>query len=174
MTEDVEQLLELYSRTVGFDMLRTGKVEATFHSAYDRFGLQSYKVALLLAAMDTRELPVVVSLAHATRAIQIVETWRASLHRLWANELEVDAVALGERILSRLASAPGGLSKRELCQQLHAKVRPVDEALELLEMAGYIESFQVGRRMLWRAVQEASVANCSTPGATEVLHCSAV
>lgn len=38
-------------------MLRSGSVEAIFHSAYDRFGLQSYKVAMLLAAMDTSELP---------------------------------------------------------------------------------------------------------------------
>jgi hypothetical protein len=173
MAEDVESLLELYSRSVGFDMLRTGKVEATFHSAYDRFGLQIYKVALLLAVMDTRELPVVVSLAHATRAIQIVESWRDSLHRLWANELEVDAVALGGRILDKLNGALGGLTKRELCQQLHINVRSAGEALELLEQGGHIESFQVGRRVLWRMVQDASVAsvaNCSTPGATHLPH----
>lgn len=173
MAENVEDLLELYSRSVGFDMLRTGKVEPTFHSAYDRFGLQSYKVALLLAAMDARQLPVVVSLAHATRAIQIVESWRDSLHRLWAKELEVDAVVLGGRILDKLNDASGGLTKREICQRLHTTVRSASEALELLEQGGHIESFQLGRRVLWRSMQDASVAsvaNCSTPGATHSPH----
>jgi DNA-binding transcriptional ArsR family regulator len=162
--------MSCYSRTVGFDMLRDGKVEANLHSAYDRFGLQSYKVAMLLAAMDARELPVVVSLAHATRAIQIVETWRESLHRLWANELEVEVVALGGRILDRLAKAPTGHTKRELCQYLHETARNIGEALELLENSGAVEQLPRGRQVLWRALSVATVANCSTIDATVSPH----
>ncbi len=163
---DVEETLERYSRTVGFDMLRAGKVEQNFHSAYDRFGLQSYKVAMLLAAMDAEELPVVVSVAHATRAIQIVETWRESLHRLWANEPEVEVVALSGRILERLNKVPAGHTKRELCQYLHDSARNISEALELLEHSGAVESVPSGRQVLWRVIRVASVANCSTADAT--------
>lgn len=117
---------------------------------------------------------MVISQAHALRAIQIVESWRESLHRLWANELDVEVVSLGNRIIARIERTPAGHSQRDLCQQLHQPARAVGEALELLEKAGRIESIQIGRQVRWRATSVATVANCSTADATEVTHPNAL
>lgn len=76
---------ELYSKAVSWDMVAPESryhLPQRFQASYGRFGTMLIKVAIILAAFDAAQLPVVVHSAHVYRAQLIVERWRANLHRL--------------------------------------------------------------------------------------------
>jgi len=73
---------ERYARAAGFDLLRQDKIADIYATSYGRLSTQLIKVAIILAAFDAPQLPVVVEPRHIYRAQQIVELWRASLHNV--------------------------------------------------------------------------------------------
>ena len=100
--------------------------------------MQAIKVATLLAALDwaddesAAQHPVVRA-SHWYRAQQIVETWRASAHRLLADLGENEEARLENRILGLLRAHPEGASPREIYRTLRSSRKPVTEALRALE-----------------------------------------
>ena len=77
-----------------------------------------------------------VRLIHWYRAQQIVETWRASAHRLLADLGENEEVRLENCIFSLLRAHPGGVSVRDIYRTLRAPRKAVVEALKALEADG--------------------------------------
>jgi hypothetical protein len=118
---------------------------------YGRFPTMAVKVAMVLAVMDSAELPVVVSLAHYARAQQIVEGWRASLHHIWEQQAETEDETNARRIYDWIRQH-GSATSRLLQQRLHIHARPVREALQVLEESGQVERREQGRTTIWRAV----------------------
>jgi DNA-binding GntR family transcriptional regulator len=106
------------------------------------------KVAMVLAVMDSAELPVVVSLAHYARAQQIVEGWRASLHHIWEQQAETEDETNARRIYDWIRQH-GSATSRLLQQRLHIHARPVREALQVLEESGQVERREQGRTTIW-------------------------
>lgn len=113
-------------------------------TVYGRLHVQALKVAIILAALDWIELgdrrpnKPVVRAAHWYRAQQIVETWRASAHRLLHDLGESEEARLEMRILRLLIGQPGGLSVRSIYRALRSPRKPVIEALKALEQDGQV------------------------------------
>lgn len=110
---------------------------------YGRLHVQALKVAILLAALDwadgaQRDPRPRVTAAHWYRAWQIVETWRASAHRLLADLGENEEGRLENRILGLLRMAGGTATVRDLYRALRSPRKPVVEALRALEQDGQV------------------------------------
>ena len=157
LDDGVAAAWEAYARATGHDMLVDGAIEELLHGCYGNLGTHAIKVAMLLAAMDTAALPVRVEPRHFCRAVEIVESWRASLHRIWTTGMVTEETRTGERILHALASAGShGLTIRSLCQRLHLRSREVKELLAVLALAGQASSITFkaanGKRIeIWTA-----------------------
>ncbi|HLV37453.1 MAG TPA: hypothetical protein VKY59_20205, partial [Spirillospora sp.] len=114
-------------------------------TVYGRLHVQALKVAIILAALDwvalgeRRQGKPIVRAAHWYRAQQIVETWRASAHRLLHDLGESEEARLEMRILRLLAGQPNGLSVRSIYRTLRSPRKPVIEALKALELDGRVE-----------------------------------
>ena len=109
---------------------------------YGRLHVQAIKVAILLAALDWADSEdasnarPTVNTAHWYRAQQIVETWRASAHRLLADLGDNEEARLENRILGLLRAHPEGASVRETYRTLRAPRKAVIDALRALESDG--------------------------------------
>lgn len=109
---------------------------------YGRLHVQAIKVAILLAALDwadedTQRHPRVTE-AHWYRAQEIVETWRASAHRLLADLGENEEARLEQRILSLLRAAGGKATVRDIYRNLRSPRKNVVESLRALEEDGCV------------------------------------
>ncbi len=114
-------------------------------AVYGRLHVQALKVAIGLAALDwitlgeRRQSRPVVRAAHWYCAQEIVETWRASAHRLLHDLGDSEESRLETRILKLLAAQPGSLSVRSIYRTLRSPRKPVIEALKALEQDGQVE-----------------------------------
>jgi predicted ArsR family transcriptional regulator len=90
----------------------------------------------------------VVRAAHWYRAQEIVETWRASAHRLLHDLGDSEEARLEMRILRLLMGQANGLSVRSIYRALRSPRKPVSEALKALEQDGQVvaEVVQNGSR----------------------------
>jgi hypothetical protein len=106
-------------------------------AVYGRLHVQALKVAMILAALDWTDEGAngrpVVRAAHWFRAQQIVETWRASAHRLLHDLGESEESRLEVRIIRLLKAHPEGLTLRSIYKGLKATRKPVLETLHALE-----------------------------------------
>ncbi len=85
VTPEAWEHWERYNEAVSWEMPAPDSqyhLPSRFQASYGRFGTMLIKVAVILAAFDAIQLPVVVHSAHVYRAQMIVERWRANLHRL--------------------------------------------------------------------------------------------
>jgi hypothetical protein len=137
---------ERYSRAVTFDMLpeEPSEVPARFYASYGRLGTMLIKVAMLLAASDADQLPVVIKACHVYRAQMIVETWRQNLEDVLAEAGMVRATRESQqsarRIVARLAE--GGrewTTRRDLLRSLSMRWSEVEATINDLEESGEIE-----------------------------------
>lgn len=131
---------ELYSKAVSWDMLPEipTKVPTRFYANYGRLGTMLIKVAMLLATLDTKCLPITVEARHVYRAQQIVESWRASLHSLDIHLSGVAQDGLAERIRSVL-SKEAWVSRRDLLRALGKTWSELAAAINDLEASGDLE-----------------------------------
>ncbi|MBZ0274933.1 MAG: DUF3987 domain-containing protein [Anaerolineae bacterium] len=110
---------------------------------YGRLHVQAIKVAILLAALDWADADgessrLTVSAAHWYRAQEIVETWRASAHRLLADLGENEEGRLENRVLGLLKACGGSATVRDIYRTLRSPRKPVMEALRALEEDGCV------------------------------------
>lgn len=128
---------EAYSKATTHTLLHAKAVEEELNSCYGRFGTLSIKIAMLLAVMDTDELPIRIELRHYAAGQQRVEGWRAGLHRLWASQSATNETRLMERVAKKLERAgSSGVTVRDLCITLHQPSKDIGEALGLLQKSG--------------------------------------
>lgn len=137
---------QVYSRATSFDLLVANNVEDLLAGSYGHAATQALKIAMILAAMDTTHLPVRIQPCHFARAQQVVENWRAQLHRIWSDYTQTAESQLSDRLYELLSNArPAGLATRELCRRTHRPSKEVTDALVLLEGAARVRQ-QIDQR----------------------------
>jgi hypothetical protein len=130
---------EAYTRAVRYDLLRSGAVPDVLWSCYGRFGTHLIKVAMCLAVMDSRCLPVVVELRHLARAQQILERWRGALHALRNDGLTTHEAKTSDKVLALLADAGhAGLLARDIYRPLGLKAADARDILQELALSGQV------------------------------------
>lgn len=119
----VHAAIERYAKAVRYDLLDEA-LDRRLHGTYGRLPAQLIKVATLVAAMDlasgvVRMPNVTIELPHVAWAMNVVEDWRASAHRVLVrvdesehDRLRRQVVAVVERHL------PDGASMRDLKKAL--------------------------------------------------------
>jgi hypothetical protein len=136
--------MHAYERALREMTAPNSPLDDRLRTVYGRLHVQALKVAIILAALDwvalsdRKQSRPVVSAAHWYRAQQIVETWRASAHRLLHDLGESEEARLEMRILRLLSGQTGGLSVRSIYRTLRSPRKPVIEALKALEMDGRV------------------------------------
>jgi len=139
-----------YSKAVGYDLI-TDTLDHRLWAVYGRLPDQLIKVAIILAsfdwAMEKRETNVpTIELGHISRAMNIVEGWRSSAHRMIEQVTMSDASRFLQRILRHVISAgTRGITLRELYKSMKDK-QPYEiaNALDQLVQAEEIESVDAG------------------------------
>ncbi|MHB0858826.1 MAG: DUF3987 domain-containing protein [Anaerolineae bacterium] len=134
---------EAYARAMGYDLIKYRPIglPEQFDASYGRLGTMLIKVAMILAAFDTAELPVTVCDRHVYRAQQIVEGWRASLHHVLGRSQTTQENNLETRIVAKLADlGEGWTTRRDLQRSLHVGLPRLQPALDALVAAGAIEA----------------------------------
>ncbi|HNT74221.1 MAG TPA: DUF3987 domain-containing protein [Anaerolineae bacterium] len=122
VTPEAWEHWERYSEVVSWDMAAPDSryhLPPRFQANYGRFGVMLIKVAVILAALDATQLPVVVHSAHVYRAQMIVERWRANLHRLTTEIRRLDVSDEVQDIKAALAArGTAWVSGREIYRPL--------------------------------------------------------
>lgn len=150
----VMQAWESYAKATSHDMVAPGcDLPEELRVSYGRFGAMALKVAMLLATLDTEQLPVRITLRHFARAQQLVEKWRGSLHQVWSEQSKSENISKTERVLKLLSEKrwANGMTAREIRQ--YAPLRDslmTDDIIRMLVDDGLIYSEKVGRRSVWK------------------------
>lgn len=131
-----------YDKFVGYDLINPD-CDDQLAGTYARMPIQALKVAILLAAMDWPEDLAAprIELPHLVRAIQIVEEWRASLHRTLALANQTDYQKLENEIRHHLARANGtGMTLRDLKRVLgnRRQATEIESVLTQMEMTAEV------------------------------------
>ena len=124
---------ERYSKAVGYDLL-TNELDEKLWGLYGRLPVQGVKVATVLAALDwDGEDTPVITLAHWAKAQQIVEGWRASVHRLLVPEQAQAEQAFEEKLMDvvRRFGDPG-MTARNVARYAHCSRNQVEPVLDRL------------------------------------------
>lgn len=158
MEPGVKDAHTTYQKATEHTLLLSGEVDTMLHSAYGRLASHAFKVAMILATMDTERLPVRIELHHFARAQHIVETWRSSLHRMWDQGAAREDAIQTDRILELLTKARGAsMTARDIYRTLHLGAGEGRALLEELALSGQVERSKTtagnGRQIeLWRSV----------------------
>ncbi|HMN12623.1 MAG TPA: DUF3987 domain-containing protein [Bellilinea sp.] len=151
---DIWEPMHAYERVLREMTAPNSPLDDRLRTVYGRLHVQALKVAICLAALDwialgdRRQNKPVVRAAHWYRAQQIVETWRASAHRLLYDLGDSEEARLETRIIKLLSGQRDGLSVRSIYRALRSPRKPVIEALKALEQDGQVvgEVVQTGSR----------------------------
>lgn len=134
---------ERYARALTCDLL-ANSTDDGLNCAYGRMPTHLLKVATLLAALDWPEgqRELALGMPHFARAMEIVESWRASLHRAMAASAQSDYGDLSARITKQIAARDlsGGATMRDLCRYLGDKSpNEIMSVLRQMVAAGEVE-----------------------------------
>ena len=110
-----------YDKACRYDLL-TQSLSERLLPVYGRLPTQLLKVATLLAALDwgSGDAPT-IELPHMARALGIVETWRASAHRVLALATQSNFSAMRRRLITIVSAAPDGETFRNIVRALSDK-----------------------------------------------------
>jgi hypothetical protein len=106
-----------------------------FESSYSRLPATVLKVATLFATLEYHKGKdlVEIRLPHLRRAVEVVESWRQSLHRVFRYQTQEDRVTLPDRILKRLAKVQSkGATCRDLYRVLNSTQQDVQRELDTM------------------------------------------
>lgn len=123
LSPDVLSFIDRYSKAFRHDLI-DDDLDERLKGTYGRLPTQLVKVATLVAAMDwatgaSTAPSVVVELPHLAWALDVVENWRASAHRVLARLDETEQDRLRRRIVSVVERhMPDGASLRDLKKAL--------------------------------------------------------
>lgn len=134
---EVKTLWDNYHAAM-FEIISKKNVPEKLHPSYGRMHEKAIKIAMLLAASDwvrmAKTNPLIIRPYHWYRAQEIIEGYRASLHRMIEDAslpVESEDDELVSKILSRLQSTTRN-SRRELSQDFHMAAGLKREKLNML------------------------------------------
>ncbi len=131
--------IECYAKAVRYDLLDDA-LDHRLHGAYGRLPAQLIKVATLVAAMDlasgvVKAPNVTIELPHLAWAMNVVEDWRASAHRLLVRADESEHDRLCRQVVSVVdRHMPNGPSMRDIKKALPKKITEAQISLALGEL----------------------------------------
>lgn len=159
-----EGVLEAYGRyakaTMRDLLLPPSAVDRRLWGVYGRLGEQALKVAMLLGTLawsPGQGRAPVIEMEHWRQALQIIETCRASAHRLPGLLESSEAEERETKVLMLLKETGGdGLSARDIYRTLHLKSAVVKEILLDLREGGLVEECKLegSRATRWRIVDD--------------------
>lgn len=159
--------LNKYRRALGWDMPLEESIDDGKAASYARLGTMAFKVAMLLAAIDTDFAPIRVEERHAYAAQQVVESWRESLHRLDSDIAKAKNSGRDEDKVIALIRQSGlkGVTMREIMRgcNLSPRQKAVD-ALTLLADEGLIEKYEFSPGGRGRATTYFRISGLSESG----------
>jgi hypothetical protein len=121
-----------------------GPLDDRLRGVYGRLHVQALKVAITLCALDWADMgdpgvKPIVTPSYWFRAQQIVETWRASAHRLLFDISQSEDSNTESRILKHLGSYPDGETLYELTNRTKLPRRAIQDALSSLIASGMVK-----------------------------------
>lgn len=134
LCEDAFLLWSKYSKALTYDLI-SNNLDEKLITSYGRFPVHALKVSLILGALDEEtNLPRKITLPQMVRAIQIVEDFRASLHRITAYKNQQVSKDLKLRVIQIVAKyQPQGASVRDIANGLRDVSREaLNECIEEL------------------------------------------
>jgi hypothetical protein len=142
------QAWERYARATTFDMLTdNSNVPGQSWASYGRLGTMLIKVAMILAGLDAKTLPIKIEPWHIYRAQQIVETWRENLHCVFGNLGKVQHDDMTEGIKAILAqSGENWTTRRDLLRALNKTWPVIETTINDLAESGEIERQPIPKR----------------------------
>jgi hypothetical protein len=124
--------------------------------SYGRLAMKALRIAALLASLDDDGRHT-IELAHWHRGQQIVERWRASLHRL-IGQLEAGTAesrqAKVEEHLIRTLKKQGLMTKRDLQRRTGMAALDLLKGLDALEDVGLVKTVETAQTTKYRYVEE--------------------
>ncbi len=119
---------------------------------YGRMTAQAAKVALSLALIDwagqAEGNPLVIREGHWARAVEIIEEWRASLHRTYQDVTRSKEERLQDEIAHQLRRSPFPMTVRELQRIISgSRAKDIQDALNLLIESGMVKDKANDRRI---------------------------
>jgi hypothetical protein len=141
---DAIKAYRAYAR--GLHELVNGELDERLRGNYGRLATIAMKVALSLSMLDWSQQadgnhPRILAI-HWYRAQTIVESWRASLHRLLQALNETKDTRFIDRIAVLLRYSPSGLTIRDMARSTGIPVRDIYGSLEVLTASGDVEAFE--------------------------------
>lgn len=141
-SQDALRQLGEYRKALNYDMLVAEAVDDSKAAAYTRLATMAVKVAMLLAAIDSRTGYIRIEPQHAYAAQQICERWRESLHRL-DRDVARSAESGSDKVLNYLKTCgTAGATLREIMRDCAVKQRGyAEDMLRVLHEDGSIEKY---------------------------------
>ena len=140
LAKGVMDAWKAYNRAVSYDLL-TPELDGKLFAAYGRLPTHALKIATILTALDwNRSDPPIIEIPHFMRAIQITETWRASVHRAIENIEKSTHEQLSVRITTLLSKdVTSGVTFRDICRGMRdIQPQEINKALDGMLSAGDI------------------------------------
>jgi hypothetical protein len=136
----VMDVWNVYNKVMSYDLL-TPDLDSKLYAAYGRFPTHVLKVATILAALDWEHggAPI-IELPHLSRAIQIIESWRESVHRAIVSIDKNNYEQICLRITNQLSKdGSAGTTFRDICRGMRdVTPQEITKALEGLIFSGDI------------------------------------
>lgn len=144
MSPEAIRQMNAYRKALGFDMIVSNAVDENKAASYTRLGTMIFKVAMLLAAVDSDSSSIRIEACHAYAAQMVCERWRESLHRMERDAAKATYTGLDDKVLSYLRTLGAtGATIRDIWRDCGAKdKRAVTDALTNLGEAGQIEKYE--------------------------------
>jgi hypothetical protein len=116
--------LKKYRKTLGFDMSAKEIVDDSKSAPYSRLGTMAYKIALLFAAIESKDQAIRIEGRHAYAAQIVCERWRESLHRLDIDVARSQNNGVHEKVLKYIQSSGDvGVTLRDIMKDCGLKTK---------------------------------------------------
>jgi hypothetical protein len=118
--DDVFDAWQRFSKIMSYDLL-TDDLDNRLWGWYGRAPTHCLKVAMIIAALDWPENTPAprIEMQHLSRALAIVNQWRASAHRALAMASQSETTRLQVRVMRQISMAePQGITMRDLARAM--------------------------------------------------------
>jgi hypothetical protein len=157
-------LLNGYRKALNYDMVIGMNLSDRYAASYARLGTMAVKVALLLATIDAAETGIRIEARHAAAAINIVEDWRESLHRIDADVARAMSAGPDDKIIDFLRSrGAAGSTARDVTRSCGIRDHKLTAAtLQGLMDAGEVECVKIAHEGRGRPALVYRLVNADT------------
>jgi hypothetical protein len=147
LAPDAYEAWRRYDRAMRYDLL-TDELDNRLWGVYGRLPTQAVKISVILSALDwSGEVEPNVTLGHWARAQQIVEKWRASVHRLLVPAQAQEETRREERVLAAYGRAgESGVTVRDVYRTLGMERSEVERLTNNLLRDGLLEEVRGEQR----------------------------